>query len=168
LCSGSLYKSTNVTLVWSHNFTGSYRARGSLRVKLNSSFRKFYSHHHDLINKWPHICSICHNYNLVLSSFLIYHQVCNKSNMTGATCRAVAAYPSRAPEFTPIFSGVCVAWSLVFCVMLCMLLFVLFSSPCQRQCELLPSLVVRHLSSVNFSHFNLLLWKPSTKWTETW
>jgi hypothetical protein len=33
----------------------------------------------------------------------------------------------------------------------------LFSSLCQRQCELLPSLGVRRLSSVNFSHFNLLL-----------
>ena len=34
-----------------------------------------------------------------------------------------------------------------------------FSSPCQRQCELLPSLGVRSPSSVviNFSHFNLLL-----------
>jgi hypothetical protein len=31
-----------------------------------------------------------------------------------------------------------------------------FSSPCQRQCELLPSLGVHRLS-VNFSHFNLLL-----------
>jgi hypothetical protein len=43
-----------------------------------------------------------------------------------------------------------------------------FSSPCQRQCELLPSLGVRRLSSVNFSHFNLLLWNPYAKWTETW
>ena len=41
-------------------------------------------------------------------------------------------------------------------------------SPCQRQCELLPSLGVRRLSSVNFSHFNLLLWNLSAKWTETW
>jgi hypothetical protein len=31
----------------------------------------------------------------------------------------------------------------------------IFSSPCQRQCELLPSLGVHRLSSVNFSHFNL-------------
>jgi hypothetical protein len=45
--------------------------------------------------------------------------------------------------------------------------FLIFSSPCQRQCELLPSLGVRRLSSVNFSHFNLLLWNPSAKWTET-
>jgi hypothetical protein len=43
-----------------------------------------------------------------------------------------------------------------------------FSSPCQRQCELLPSLGIRLPSSVNFSHFNLLLWNPSAKWTETW
>jgi hypothetical protein len=34
---------------------------------------------------------------------------------------------------------------------------VLFSSPCQRQHELFPSLGVRRLSSINFSHFNLLL-----------
>ena len=34
--------------------------------------------------------------------------------------------------------------------------------------ELLPLLGVRRLSSVNFSHFNLLLWNPSTIWTETW
>ena len=45
---------------------------------------------------------------------------------------------------------------------------IIFSSPCQRQCELLPSLGVRRLSSVNFSHFNLLLWNPSAKWSETW
>jgi hypothetical protein len=33
---------------------------------------------------------------------------------------------------------------------------ILFSQPCQRQYELLPSLGVRRLSSVYFSHFNLL------------
>ena len=31
-----------------------------------------------------------------------------------------------------------------------------------------PSLGIRYPSSVNFSHFNLLLWNPSAKWTETW
>ena len=36
----------------------------------------------------------------------------------------------------------------------------IFSSPCQRQSELMPSLVVRRLSSVNFSHFNILFSKP--------
>jgi len=43
-----------------------------------------------------------------------------------------------------------------------------FISPCQRQCELLPLLSVRRQSSFNFSHFNLLLWNPSAKCTETW
>ena len=44
----------------------------------------------------------------------------------------------------------------------------IFSSPCQRQCELLPSPGVRRLSSVNFTHFNLLLCNTSAKWSETW
>ena len=46
--------------------------------------------------------------------------------------------------------------------------YVIFSSPCQRQCEFLPSLGIRHLSSVNFSHFNLLPWNRLAKWTEMW
>jgi hypothetical protein len=44
----------------------------------------------------------------------------------------------------------------------------LYRRPSIRQYELLPSLGVCRLSSVYFSHFNLLLWKPSAKWTETW
>ena len=31
-----------------------------------------------------------------------------------------------------------------------------------------PSSVVYRQSSVNISHFNLLLWHPLAKWTETW
>ena len=31
---------------------------------------------------------ICHNHNLVLSSFMNQYLVCNNSNTTGATCRA--------------------------------------------------------------------------------
>jgi len=31
-----------------------------------------------------------------------------------------------------------------------------------------PSSVVRRLSFGNFSHFDLLLWNPSAKWSETW
>ena len=42
----------------------------------------------------------------------------------------------------------------------------IISSPCQRQCELLSSLGVRRLLSINFSHFILLLWNTSAKWTE--
>ena len=60
----------------------------------------------------------------------------------------------------------CTSILLVLVYMLYLLLYIsgLFSSLCQRQCELLPSLGVHRLSSVNFSHFNLLLWNRSAKW----
>jgi hypothetical protein len=47
--------------------------------------------------------SICGNNNPLLSSLMTYHQVCNKSDTTGATSRARTAYPSGIPEFTSIF-----------------------------------------------------------------
>jgi len=50
---------------------------------------------------------------------MTYHWVCNKSNTTGVTSGAGTAYLSGAPEFTPGFSGVRVAQSLVFCVVYC-------------------------------------------------
>ena len=40
----------------------------------------------------------------------------NKTYTTGATSGAGTAYPSEAPEFTPVFSGVRVTRSLVLCV----------------------------------------------------
>jgi len=46
------------------------------------------------------------------------------SNTTGVTSGAGTAYPSGAPEFTPIFSGVPVPLSLVFYVVLGRSLFV--------------------------------------------
>ena len=42
-------------------------------------------------------------HNPVLSSFMTYYLVCNKSNKTGVTSGAGIAYPSGAPEFTPRF-----------------------------------------------------------------
>ena len=105
-----------------------------LVVKLKLSLRKFYGHHYNLVNrygvsvhKWPRICSVCRNHNPVLSSLRTYHKFCNKSNTTGGTCWAGTAYPSRRPEFAPVFTGVRVARSVVFCVMLCRSLFVLLS-----------------------------------------
>ena len=53
----------------------------------------------------------------------------------------------------------CLLQGAPYLIKLSVLVFV-FSSPCQRQCELLPSLGVRCPSSVNFSHFNLLHWNP--------
>lgn len=39
------------------------------------------------------------------------HRVCNKSNRTGATCGAEAAYPYGAHDFIRGFGRVCVARS---------------------------------------------------------
>jgi hypothetical protein len=43
---------------------------------------------------------------LILSSFITYHRICNQIN-TSTTSGTGATYLSRAPEFTPVFSGVC-------------------------------------------------------------
>jgi hypothetical protein len=59
---------------------------------------------------------------------MTYHQVCNKSNTTGATTGVGTTYPSGAPEFTSGFRwGTCCS-ILVFCVMFCRSLFVCPSS----------------------------------------
>ena len=65
--------------------------------------------------------------NPVLSSFMSYHRVCNKSNTMGVTRGAGTAYLSGVPEFTPGFSGLRVTRSLLFCVMFCGSLFVFLS-----------------------------------------
>jgi hypothetical protein len=51
----------------------------------------------------------------ILSSFITYHRICNQIN-TSTTSGAGATYLSRVPEFTPVFSGVCVTRSLVLSV----------------------------------------------------
>jgi hypothetical protein len=56
---------------------------------------------------------------------------CNYINTTGATSGAGTAYPSGAPEFTPVFSGVRVTRSLVSCVCFvdgCLFLLYFFSN----------------------------------------
>jgi len=65
-------------------------------------------------------------HNPVLSSFMTYHRVCDKSNTTGATCGAGTAFLSGAHEFIR-FSGVRAVRSLFFYVMLCRSLFVLLA-----------------------------------------
>jgi hypothetical protein len=72
------------------------------------------------------ICSACRNQAPIFSSFMIYHQVCNKCNTTTVTCGAGTVYLPGAPEFTPVFSGFRVDQSLIYSVLLCMLMFVLF------------------------------------------
>ena len=55
-------------------------------------------HFYTLLNLWD----TCRKHLPVLSSFMTYHRVCNKINTSGAG----TAYPSGAPEFISIFSGV--------------------------------------------------------------
>lgn len=45
--------------------------------------------------------------NPILSLFMPYHQVCNKSNITGGTNGGVTVYPSEGP---PVYSGIRVAY----------------------------------------------------------
>ena len=47
---------------------------------------------------------------------MTYHRACNQINTTGVTSGAGPAYPSGAPEFTRVFSGIRVTRSLVLCV----------------------------------------------------
>jgi hypothetical protein len=65
----------------------------------------------------------------ILSSFITYHRICNQIN-TSTTSGTGATYLSRAPEFTPVFSGVCVTRSLVLCVC--------FVDHCLSFCHFLP------------------------------
>lgn len=48
-------------------------------------------------------CPVCRNHNPVLSPFMTYHLVCNKSNMTNASWGGGTDYPSGAHEFVPGF-----------------------------------------------------------------
>ena len=90
--------------------------QGFLLVKLKSSLRKTYGHHHDLVDRYGNsvsqmITDISHF--PVISSLMNYHRVCNQINTTGFTTGARTAYPSGAPEFTPGFQWVRVTRSLV-------------------------------------------------------
>ena len=65
------------------------------------------------LNVQRHVCS---NSSLILFSFATYHRVCNKSNTMGVTSGTGTANRFGTPEFTLVFSVVCVTQSLVSCV----------------------------------------------------
>ena len=78
-------------------------------VRLKSSLRNFYGHHHVLITaylcyKKSRMCSVGSNHNPIRSSVMAYHRLCNRSNTIGAICGSGTAYPSSAHEFAPIVS----------------------------------------------------------------
>ena len=60
------------------------------------------------------------NSNVCVRSLVAYRLACYKNNtMRGVTSGAGNAYTSGAHEVIPCISGVCIAQSLVFCVMFC-------------------------------------------------
>ena len=81
----------------------------------------------------------------------------NRANTTGVTSGTETAYPSGVPEFTP-YSGVRVARSLVFYVIRCKLLFVLFSF---WHCVVCPSIYGFWLPFVSSNSSLLLLLKSA-------
>ena len=68
-------------------------------------------------HKWPWRCSVCSNHRPVISSFVTYHRVCNKSNTMGTTGYCL---PFRSTWVHTWFLVGFMLFDLVaFCVMLC-------------------------------------------------
>ena len=93
--------------------TGKLPNQGFLLVKLKSLLRNIYGQHHDLFNRYGISVSQITIDKLPLSealpsSFLIHHKVCSYSSTTSATSGEGTVYPSRATEFTSVFSWVLV------------------------------------------------------------
>jgi hypothetical protein len=65
----------------------------------------------------------------VLSSFMTYHRIYNRNNAMGATYWARTVYPSRTPEFTPDFSGVCLSVLFLLTIVLSVLWFMASDYP---------------------------------------
>jgi hypothetical protein len=62
---------------------------------------------------WPWVCSICRNHNPVLSLFITYYSVCNKSNTMCTTSVTGTVSSSWSSGISPgFFGGVHIAQSL--------------------------------------------------------
>jgi hypothetical protein len=73
---------------------------------LKSSLRKFYGHHHDLVDvmeylchKWPRICSTCRKHFPILSSFMTYHSCNNVAPVTNL-CLGRATTRSHSSQWS--------------------------------------------------------------------
>jgi hypothetical protein len=88
--------------------------------------------------------------NIVLSSFMTYHRISNKSNPTSVTSGTGTAYLPKHLTCSPlVLSGVRVAQSLVFCVVLCRSSFVPFLLAIALS-VLSLRIMMAHLVSSNF------------------
>jgi len=103
--------------------------QGFLLVNLKSSLRKFYGRHHDLVDRYGisvsqmtmdmfHLSYFSHSW--LITGFV------SKLTRRVPLVWAGTAYHSRAPTFTPVFSGVRVTRSLV--------LYVCFVESCLSFC----------------------------------
>ena len=112
-----------------------FLSKGFLVAKISHHCEQIYGCQHDIINcNGISVSQITMDMfhlskSLVLFSFMIYHQVCNKNNMTGV-------YPSGGPEFTPsfqwglcclVFSFLCSALQIVVCLFVLFLLAIVLS-----------------------------------------
>ena len=156
-------------------------SRRFLVVKFKSSLQQFYhGHHHDLVNRYiTHVSQMttelfrCCNHNSVLCSFMTYNWVYNKScTGCGATDGVWSALPFRSTWFHFRFSRVRVAWPLVFCVVLCRLLFVLLSFGHCVVCPLiygfwLPVWYLQTLLTIGHmkKYIKIIFWNHWTNWT---
>jgi hypothetical protein len=134
-----------------NGFTSNYGPIGTVNIWL-LEVTKYLCH------KWPRICSVCYNCIAVLFSFMTYDRLCNKSNMLGANSERETADPSGTHEFTPVFSRVFVARSLVVCVVFCRSLYVIRSLCFWPLCCLHVFrwlLLKTSLASLNFSYIYL-------------
>ena len=97
---------------------------GSTLVYIVFGFTLTYAITVYLCHKWPQICSICRHHNSVLSSFTSYHQVPRVTWWVPHMEQELLTLVEHLNS-PPVFSGVLVARSLVFYVMLSRSLFVL-------------------------------------------
>ena len=73
--------------------------------------------------KWNYV--LMHRQN---KTILKWTRSVHWQSFQSVTCESRTAYPSKAPEFTPSFVGVCVARCLLFCVMFSRSLLFVFLS----------------------------------------
>ena len=72
------------------------------------------------------MCSACRNHNWGFSSFIFYHRVTRVTRWVPYLEQELL-YPSGTPKFTPCFSGIRVARSVVLSIVFCRSLVVLLS-----------------------------------------
>jgi hypothetical protein len=110
-----------------------------LLVKVKSSLRKCYGHHHDMVDhygisvsQWQPICSTYCKHFTVFYSFTTYYQVCNYITMTCITSGSGSTDPSVSTRVHPgLYMDSCYltfSFIYMFCKSLFFLLYFFFSS----------------------------------------